>query len=203
MVPVVPKLPINNFRGLQIGLLGGSFNPPHYGHLAMSIQAIKYFDLDEVWWIVTPYNPLKHPSMLNSFNARLKLAKEFVNKHPKIRVTDFESRFKCGYTFQTIDLLQKFFADTNFIWIMGSDNLVQITGNNNWIDIFKLIPIAVIIRHKNELSALSSLAAKKFFISQRSYGNKVNWRGKKMWFFLLLKRNKISSTQIRQLNSAQ
>lgn len=155
-----PKTPAA-LPGLRIGLLGGSFNPPHDGHRHISAAAIARLGLDRVWWIVTPGNPLKATSELASLSDRIAAARD-VAAHPRIDVTGFEAALGSAYTAETLAFLKRRFPAVRFVWIMGGDNLAQIDRWRAWRGIFHLMPIAVMDRPGARLKALASIAARSF-----------------------------------------
>jgi len=137
--------------GMRIGLLGGSFNPAHGGHLYVSEIARKALKLDYVWWLVSPGNPLKtEPAPLELRMIRARNAAQA----PRIRVTDIERRLGTRYTVDTVAALQRRFPGVHFIWLMGSDNLEQFARWRRWRDIAARIPIAVVRRPGSVLAAL-------------------------------------------------
>ncbi len=133
------------FAGLKIGLLGGSFNPAHNGHLAMSLYAMKQLKLDQVWWLVSPQNPLKQTADMAALDRRAAEARR-VSAHPRIIVTTLESELGTGFTADTLRVLKRRFPQVQFVWLMGADNLRQIPRWKNWRDIFAAVPIAVFRR---------------------------------------------------------
>lgn len=133
------------WRNLRIGLLGGSFNPAHEGHRHISVLAMQHLQLDAVWWLVSPQNPLKSASGMASQSARVRSALRVAN-HPHIHVTDIETQLRTRYTVDTVARLQQHFADTRFVWLMGSDNLRQFHRWKNWQELFRLLPVCVIAR---------------------------------------------------------
>ncbi|MBM3560472.1 MAG: nicotinate-nicotinamide nucleotide adenylyltransferase, partial [Alphaproteobacteria bacterium] len=133
------------FRGLRVGLLGGSFNPAHDGHRYVSTEALRRLGLDEVWWLVSPQNPLKPAAGMAPLAERLAGARA-VARHPRIRITALEARLGTTWTIDTIVALGRRFPGTRFVWLMGADNLVQIPRWRDWSSIFNRIAIAVIAR---------------------------------------------------------
>jgi nicotinate-nucleotide adenylyltransferase len=131
--------------GLRIGLFGGSFNPPHEAHRAVSLFALKRLQLDRVWWLVTPGNPLKDPSLLPPLQQRVAAA-QAVAKHPRIDVTGLEAVIGTQFSYDTIAYLVKECPGVHFVWIMGADNLKDFHRWKNWRGIAALIPMAVIDR---------------------------------------------------------
>jgi nicotinate-nucleotide adenylyltransferase len=160
---VPPETSSTGKRRRRIGLLGGSFNPAHGGHLHLSRLALKYLDLDEVWWLVSPQNPLKPSEGMAPLEVRLAEARRVAAEHPRIIATDLESRLGSShYTADTLKSLRRRFPTSRFVWLMGADNLVQIPHWERWIEIFRTVPIAVFDRPSYSLKALSGAAAKRF-----------------------------------------
>jgi nicotinate (nicotinamide) nucleotide adenylyltransferase/ribosome silencing factor RsfS/YbeB/iojap len=143
--------------------LGGSFNPAHGGHRHVSLLALKHLDLDQVWWLVSPQNPLKPVDGMAPFADRLERARQIAGAHPRIIVIDLESRLgPSRYTADTLSALRRRFTRLRFVWLMGGDNLVQIPRWERWTEIFRTVPIAVFDRPSYSLKALSGRAAKHF-----------------------------------------
>ncbi|MDD4616992.1 MAG: nicotinate-nucleotide adenylyltransferase [Alphaproteobacteria bacterium] len=130
---------------MTIGLLGGSFNPAHQGHLEMSLYALKLMKLDQVWWLVSPQNPLKPSSDMADLESRVQSARRLA-AHPRFVVTDIERSFGTRFTADTLRVLKKRFPGVRFIWLMGADNLKQIPRWQHWRDVFNLVPVAVFRR---------------------------------------------------------
>ena len=147
--------------GLRIGLLGGSFNPAHAGHRHISLHALKALKLDQVWWLVSPQNPLKPAADMGSLAERLAWARAAA-RHPRIRVTDIETGLGTRYTVDTLAGLTRRYPKTRFVWLMGADNLRQIPYWRDWTRIFQMVPIAVFGRSTYSLSALGGVAAQRF-----------------------------------------
>jgi nicotinate (nicotinamide) nucleotide adenylyltransferase/ribosome silencing factor RsfS/YbeB/iojap len=149
-------------RRRRIGLLGGSFNPAHRGHLHLSLTALQRLDLDEVWWLVSPQNPLKPVAGMAPFPVRLDQAREVAAGHKRIRVTDLENWLGSRYTADTLKAMRRRFPRLRFVWLMGGDNLVQIRHWERWAEIFRIVPIAVFDRPSYSAKALAGLAARRF-----------------------------------------
>ena len=143
---------------MRIGLVGGSFDPPHSAHRAMSLFAMKRLKLDRIWWLVTPGNPLKSHDDLPPLGARIVAARDVAND-PRIQVTGIEQALRTRYTVDTIGALRQRCVDTHFVWIMGADNLTQFHRWKDWRGIAETLPIAVIDRASLGLRALASPAA--------------------------------------------
>jgi nicotinate-nucleotide adenylyltransferase len=151
------RLPFST-NGQRIGLLGGSFDPPHRGHLHISKVALKRFKLDQVWWLVSPGNPLKQNApapMVDRMAACRKMA-----NHPRIKVTDFEAQVGTRYTAETLAALFKQRQGARFVWLMGADNLAQFHRWQHWQWIMQNLPVGVIARPGDRRKARKSKAAK-------------------------------------------
>jgi len=129
----------------RIGLLGGSFNPAHRGHRAISLFALEALGLDEVWWLVSPGNPLKDASDMAPLVARLGSARAMADGAP-IRASVVEVELGTRYTIDTLRLLVRRYPRHRFVWLMGSDNLVQFAQWKDWRGIARTMPIAVVAR---------------------------------------------------------
>ena len=146
--------------GLTIGLLGGSFDPPHEGHVHITKLALKIFNLSKIWWLVCPENPIKSVTP-SDVNSRF-LASKIIMKHPSVVITDLERKFKTKYTFQTLIKLKKLYPSTKFVWLMGADNLINLHHWKNWDWIMKNIPVGVLARPEEQIKAGLSRTAIKF-----------------------------------------
>lgn len=129
------------WRGRKVGIFGGSFNPPHNGHKLIAEEALYRFNLDCIWWMVSPQNPIKHTSSRQDFKNRLKKTQQFVT-HPKMVVTDIEMQLDTPYSYKTVIELKKKFPDTDFIWIAGMDNAGMFHKWNHWQKLTKEISFA-------------------------------------------------------------
>ena len=148
-------------RPLRVGLLGGSFNPAHGGHRRISLEALKRLELDQVWWLVAPQNPLKPKGDTAPLAKRLARA-EAVAAHPRIRVTDLEARLGTRYTVDTVARVRARFADARFVWLMGADNLATLHRWRRWRQLVHMLPIAIFDRDPYSYTALASVAAHRF-----------------------------------------
>ena len=182
----------------RIGLLGGSFNPPHEGHRQISIAALERLGLDAVWWLVTPGNPLKDPSVYAPFEKRLHKARSF-SDHPDIVVSDFEKRHSLQYTVDTIERLTLLNPTTQFIWLMGADGLASFDQWKDWRRIAEMAPIAVFNRPGYEGDALQSVAAKALsaFQIDENAPEALTQQEPPAWIFFSDTDNPLSSTAIR------
>lgn len=154
-----------NLAGLRVGLLGGSFNPAHEGHLHISLVALTRLKLDRVIWLVSPQNPLKTQTGMAPLAARAAFAQE-IARHPKIRVTAIEAALATRFTIDTLSALKKSAPTTSFFWLMGSDNLAAFTRWRRWRDMAANVPLVVIARPGSEVAARLSPAAQKLASSR-------------------------------------
>ena len=144
-------------KGPLTGLLGGSFNPAHGGHRQITLFALRTLGLDEVWWLVSPGNPLKPAEGRAPLAARVAKAQEVAQRAP-IRVTAIEREFATRFTVETLRKLIRRYPDRRFVWLMGADNLAQFHRWKNWRRIAEIMPIAVIARPGYDAAALASPA---------------------------------------------
>jgi nicotinate-nucleotide adenylyltransferase len=144
--------------GQTIGLLGGSFDPPHAGHVHITREAMKRFGLDRVWWLVSPGNPLKTrgPAPL----ADRMIAARALMQHPRVTVTDIEARLGTSATADTLRALRAAYPGVRFVWLMGADNLAQFHLWQDWRSIMDTVPVGVLARPKDRISARMSPAAR-------------------------------------------
>ncbi|MGH7012983.1 MAG: nicotinate-nucleotide adenylyltransferase [Stellaceae bacterium] len=183
----------------RVGLLGGSFNPAHAGHVNLSLEALRRLGLDEVWWLVAPQNPLKPSRSMTPPEKRLAAARQRV-RHPRIRVLDLESRLGTVFTIDTLRALKRHFPRTRFVWLMGADNLSQIRHWRGWRAIFMSQPIAVFARPTYCRSALAALPAHRFARHRLPAAAARRLPGAKppAWIFLGSMLDPHSATQIRR-----
>ena len=184
--------------GMRIGLLGGSFNPPHAAHRAISLFAMKRLQLDRVWWLVSPGNPLKDPSNLHDLSERAAAARAMAD-HPRIDVTCLETAIGTRYTVDTISYLRKRCASARFVWIMGADNLAQFHKWDNWRKIAAEVPLAVVDRAPMTLRGLAAPAAQalgRYRIPESEAGSLAELKPP-AWVFLTGLKLALSSTRLR------
>jgi nicotinate-nucleotide adenylyltransferase len=184
--------------GMKIGLLGGSFDPPHEAHRAVSLFAMKRLGLDRVWWLVTPGNPLKDTHWLPPLARRVAAARRFA-AHPRIDVTDLETAIGTRFTCDTIAWLTDRFPSVRFVWIMGADNLAQFDRWRNWRAIAARVPIAVVDRFGASLAATGAVAAQALATARIPEGaaRSLPYRRPPAWVYLHGIKSPLSSTAIR------
>ena len=190
------KLPPHGARQ-RIGLFGGSFNPAHEGHRQVALYALKRLQLDWIWWLVSPQNPLKSATETAAYAKRLALTRKLA-KHPRFIVTDIESQIGSTYTAQTIKALKKF-SHAKSTWIMGADSLATFHRWHNWVGIVKSVPIAVLARPGYSVKALDSRAAIRFHNQRLAMVQPSALASKPAphWTFISMPLRKESSTAIR------
>ncbi len=182
----------------RIGLLGGSFNPAHQGHREISLAALALLGLDEVWWLVSPQNPLKSVAGMAPFADRVDAARK-VAADPRIKVTDIEARLGTRYTADTLRKLCETQRGCRFVWLMGADNLAQISEWKDWQQIFHLLPIAVFDRPTYTYKAMAAQAARRFqaFRRPEQAAGRLAITPPPAWTFMHHRLNPISATEIR------
>ena len=185
-------------NGMRIGLLGGSFNPPHAAHRAISLFAIKRLKLDRVWWLVTPGNPLKDHGTLRDIDVRAEAARKMASD-PRIDVSCLESVIGTRYTVDTIGYLRRRASGLRFVWIMGADNLAQFHRWQNWRRIASEVPIAVVDRPPQSFRALAAPAAQalaRYRLPENQAGRLAD-QAAPAWVFLTGMKLNLSSTGLR------
>ncbi len=187
----------------RIGILGGSFNPAHEGHLHISELALERLILDEIWWLVSPQNPLKSITGMALFEDRMASAKAATSAKPEIIISDFEKVHGSNRTLSSLTKLKYTYPKHQFVWLMGADNLIQAHRWHRWTSIFDIVPIAVFARPTYSLRALSARAAKTFAearVEEIKAGTLVEMKPP-AWTYLEIPLHSASSTEIR--SSAQ
>jgi nicotinate-nucleotide adenylyltransferase len=183
---------------MRIGLLGGSFNPPHAAHRAISLFAIKRLKLDRVWWLVSPGNPLKDHDGLRDLDERAEAARRVAND-PRIDVSCLEAVIGTRYTVDTITYLRRRCSGLRFVWIMGADNLAQFHRWEHWRRIASEVPLAVIDRPPQSFRALAAPAARAlapYRLPEKDAGLLATRRAP-AWVFLTGMKLNLSSTRLR------
>ena len=182
-------------RGMVVGLLGGSFDPAHEGHAHITREALKRMGLDQVWWLVTPGNPLKarQPAAMA---ARLARARK-VMRHPRVRVTALEEQLGTRATVDTLRRLRQLYPGVTFVWLMGADNLVQFHRWGRWRDILRAVAVGVLARPGAGVQARLSVAARAFRVYRVARGETLRGRKPPVWSFVNLPLNPASSSAIR------
>jgi nicotinate-nucleotide adenylyltransferase len=182
-------------KGMVIGLLGGSFDPAHGGHVHLTRAAMARMGLDGVWWLVTPANPLKarQPAPIAQRMAQARA----VMRHPRVKITALEVQLKTRATADTIDRLRALYPGVNFVWLMGADNLVQFHKWGRWRDILRSVPVGVLARPGSGLAARLSVAAQSFRAHLVPRGESLRNHRPPAWCFVNMPMDDTSSTEIR------
>lgn len=185
--------------GLAIGLLGGSFNPAHKGHLHISRMFLKRLGLDRVWWLVSPQNPLKPTADMAAFQTRLEKARKIARANPRIEISDIEARLGAVYTVEMLESLTRALPRVRFVWLMGADNLCQIDRWRRWEDIFRCVPVAIYDRPAYSCPAAASKAARRFaaFQAKEREAKSLASRRPPAWIFLRGALDPTSATALR------
>jgi nicotinate-nucleotide adenylyltransferase len=199
-LPILPR----HAPGMRIGLIGGSFNPPHAGHRLASLTALKRLALDRVWWLVTPGNPLKDVAALPPLAARMAAARALA-RHPRIDVSGFEAAIGTRYTYDAIAYLVRRCPGVRFVWIMGGDNLATFHRWRKWRDIALLVPLAVVDRPGETLRAAQAKAAVVLASARlgEGLGHRLADAPLPAWMMLHGPRSPLSSTQLRRRGDRQ
>ena len=185
----------------RIGLLGGSFNPAHRGHRRISLAAMEALGLDEIWWLVSPGNPLKPAKGMAPYEARLESAREQA-KATRIKVSDFEQKAGTRYTVDTIAAIKRRFGDDRFIWLMGADTVAQFHQWRNWRALAAMVPIAVIHRpgYDGAARAAAAMGWLRWFVRPLNQAKRwTEWSAPAI-FFLRLPPDPTSATRLRALD---
>lgn len=193
------SLPHHGRQRLKVGLLGGSFNPAHAGHRHISVEALRRLGLDQVWWLVSPQNPLKPRAGMAPLAERLATAR-LVARHPAIVPTAIEQDLGTRYTVDTLAALRRRFPLIRFAWLMGADNLVQIGRWKRWQRLFEGTAIAVFDRPRYAAPALASMAAQRFRARRRpeTSSRRLCETRPPAWIFIRAPLHPASATAIRE-----
>jgi nicotinate-nucleotide adenylyltransferase len=189
--------------GLRVGLYGGSFNPPHAAHQLLVATALRRLGLDQVWWLVTPGNPLKKNNNLPPQAARMALVRDLVGRDRRMVITGIEAEIGTRYSEETIRFLRIRLPMVNFVWLMGADNLADFHRWKNWESIASLVPMAIIDRPGFTLKAVASPAARAFarWRIDESDARLLPRLAAPRWVFLHGRRSTLSSTVLRAKKS--
>lgn len=181
--------------GQVVGLLGGSFDPAHEGHVRVTREALKRMGLDQVWWLVTPGNPLKprQPAPMADRIARARA----VMRHPAVKISDLEARLGTVRTADTIARLRAMYPGVRFVWLMGADNLTQFHTWGRWRQIMAMVPVGVLARPGSGLRARLSVAAQIFRGNRVGRGENLSRCRPPAWVFVNMPMTDASSSEIR------
>lgn len=185
--------------GQRIGLFGGSFNPAHRGHYMVALYALKKLQLDWVWWLVSPQNPLKDPGETGEYASRFAEARR-IARHPRFIVSDLERQIGSRTTAQTLDRLAPVLRRGHFVWIMGADSFADLHRWHDWLEIPQTLPLAILARPGYSLRALGGPAATR--LAERQIPTHLAPRlvtaDPPAWCFIPMPLRSESSTAIRR-----
>lgn len=183
--------------GMTVGLLGGSFDPAHDGHVHITEMELRRFGLDRVWWLVTPGNPLKAhgPAPLSERIAQARA----IMRDPRVTITDIEARLGTRMTSDTIAALQRLYPRVRFVWLMGADNMVQFDRWDSWHEIAARVPIGIIARPGWRMPARFSRAARILWRARQpeAQARQLADMQPPAWVMINVPLNKQSSSAIR------
>jgi nicotinate-nucleotide adenylyltransferase len=162
----------------------------------VALYALKHLQLDWVWWLVAPQNPLKDPSITDEYDKRLAYTKRIAD-HPRFVVTDIEEQMHTRYTEETLQQIKQMADDTHFVWIMGADSLASLHLWHNWEEIVNTVPLAVLARPGYSIKALRGVAATKLASRRITTPAAVVDAPLPAWCFITMPLRKESSTAIR------
>ncbi|MGR3454815.1 nicotinate-nucleotide adenylyltransferase [Pseudooceanicola sp.] len=184
--------------GQVVGLLGGSFDPAHAGHAMITREALKRFRLDQLWWLVSPGNPLKQDGPA-PMAQRLARAREVMH-HPNVKVTDIEARIGTRYTARTLGTLGRLYPGVRFVWLMGADNLGQLDRWQEWRWIMDNVPVGVLARPRQRISARMSKAARVYDFARLPARDaaRLGRSAAPCWCFVNVPMVSLSSTELRR-----
>ena len=185
-------------RRISVGLLGGSFNPAHAGHIHIVRLALRRLRVQQVWLMVSPGNPLKAQNGMAPFADRLASALALADGR-RVVATSIERALGTRYTFDTLRALRRRFPRIRFVWIMGADNLVQLPRWQRWVGIARGMPFAVMPRPTYNQRALSGQAAQRLrrALLPAHSAPALAMRRPPAWTFLPARQNGQSATALR------
>ena len=186
---------------LKIGLVGGSFNPAHGGHIHVALVARQQLSLDQIWWLVTPQNPLKSSLDMAPHEKRLADARKIAAPYPFLRVIAPESGLPNNYSYNTLKYLIKTMPLSRLVWVMGADNLNQFARWYRYRDMIRLLPIAVVNRPSYSFKAIASgrqLLGRQTKVTKMRYAIVTRTVNLPSWCFIAGQRHAASATEIRQ-----
>lgn len=203
------KIPLQSFGSLRvrtphclpgqrIGIMGGTFNPPHEGHRIAAEAAMKRLGLDQIWWLITPGNPLKSHNGLPPLEGRMQLVQAFA-RGPRMKITGFERELGTRFTAGTLAFLKRRFPAVRFVWVMGADNLASFDRWQHWREIAQMMPIAVVDRPGWRHAGLASPAAqalRRYRLPEAEAASLAN-KNPPAWMLLTIRLSGLSSTALR------
>ena len=186
---------------LKIGLVGGSFNPAHSGHIHVALRARQQLGLDQIWWLVSPQNPLKSSHGMAPHKKRLADARKIATPYPFLRVIEPESALPSNFTYNTLKYMIKTMPLSRLVWVMGADNLDQFARWHRYREMIRLLPIAVVDRPSYSLNAIAigrQLLGRRTKVKKMRHAILTRSVNLPSWCFIAGQLNKASATEIRQ-----
>jgi nicotinate-nucleotide adenylyltransferase len=197
-----PPPPFGDRRKRRVGVLGGSFNPAHDGHLHISREALKRLGLHQVWWLVSPQNPLKPERGMAPLDQRLQAARHMARDR-RIVVTALEAQLGTTRTALTLKTLTRRYPAVEFVWLMGADNLAQMPRWWRWTRIFHTARVAVFDRSPYSYGALAGAAARRFAQARARRPATIRFRLLPAWTYVAIRRHPASATALRAKQEAR
>jgi nicotinate-nucleotide adenylyltransferase len=184
---------------MRIGILGGSFDPPHYGHKKISLHAKNFFGLQQFWWLVTPHNPFKDKNSIAEFQVRFSHCQDFV-RGSQIKILDLEKKIGSSYSFETIAYLLRRYPNHEFYYFIGADNLVQFHKWKKFSQIIRKVKLVVYDRDQNMHKALRSRFALEYKRYRCNFVNRPLLKSKTppYWQYVAFPKVDVSSSEIRK-----
>ena len=182
--------------GKSIGLFGGSFNPAHDGHLDVSTFALSTLKLDEIWWLVSPQNPLKDSTDTAPIEQRIQSCVNVVGSQDSIRILQLENLFNTQYTVDTVGAILERYPQNTFVWIMGTDNLITMQDWKKWQDLWDSIPMGIVNRHPYDGDGMNAPVMQQYANKQVAPEHLKNTPAP-AWAFLKMPYNNANSTDMR------
>jgi len=188
--------------GMKVGLYGGSFNPPHQGHKHLAMTALRRFQLDQIWWMVSPGNPLKEKATFRPVEERISQSRTLVH-HPHVKITGFETGLHATSTIESVAFIQKHCPKVRFVWLMGADNLCNFHLWQQWRRLAGMVGLGIIDRPGSSLAALASPAAHALshFRLAEAHAAYLAYQRPPAWCFLHTVRVDVSSSHLRLIES--
>ena len=194
------KFLLLNDAHVKIGILGGSFNPPHEGHVHISLETLKRFNLSHIFWLVTPCSPAKDPSSYDNITRRFQQCVDIIRPYKnKITILDIEKFFKNFYSANTIEVIKNIHPQAEIYWIIGCDNILEIDKWYKWRSIFEKTNLVVCERSDMSIKIHNTKAAHNFNKKDICNASQINENNRNSFFMLHIKKINISSTKIRSM----
>jgi nicotinate-nucleotide adenylyltransferase len=179
---------------MRIGLFGGSFDPAHDGHVHVAETALARLNLDQIWWLVTPQNPLKARS--RPLAARV-MSAAALTRGARMRITDFETSHGLRFTYQTVMSLKRRYPGVRFVWVSGADVMARFHQWRRWQTLFKALPIIIVARPGAGPKDRTARAFRQFAEARRAANPALVSAPTPAWAFAPARYHTASSSAIR------